>query len=115
MNKISISARVISILKTEKDGKPIANCFLQERNGEELLTYQVSFWGDAAECILENVEKYDEIELTGYAYNIKENSVGPYLEIRNCKLINIIQRRKIAVEDVKSLQQKEVEKNGNMF
>lgn len=115
MNKMSISARVISILKVEKDGKRRANCFLQEHNGEENLTYQVSFWGDAAECILENVKKYDEIELTGYAYNIKENSVGPYIEIRNCKLINIIQRRKIAVEDVMSLQQKEVEKNGNMF
>ena len=108
MNKITISARVISIKENENNGKRIANYFLQERNGDENLTYQVSFWGDAAEYVLANVKKYDEIELTGYAYHIKGNQIGSYLEIRNCKLINIIQRRKIAIEDITSLWENKV-------
>ena len=111
MNTISISARVISILKAEKDGKLIANCFVQERNGANYLTYKAAFWEEVAEYILKKVKKDDEMKLTGYIHHIENNIRGPYLELRNCKLENVTHWEK-NVEDVKSLWEKKVENDG---
>ena len=46
------------------------------------------------------MEKIDDIALSGYAYHIKMNKIGTYLELRNFKLQYIMSHEKITVEDL---------------
>ncbi len=105
MNRINITGRVVSIQKRDTANDSVVNCFLQEYIGGKSLTYQVSFWRESARYFQANVEKNDDIEVSGYIYQIKDSPRGSYLEIRNCELKSIEKRRKIAVEDEQSLRQ----------
>ena len=92
MNSVTISGTVISIrINKVKNQKTVANAFLCDYQSPKQTVYKISFWeNDAAEISNEQVDTKDELCLEGMIYGVDTNEYGTYIEIRNCKLLEII-------------------------
>lgn len=106
MNSIRLTGRLIAINQFGEDEKRCANCLLAEYSARKPVTYQATFWKEKADYVMENAEKGDDLELSGYVSGIANGGKGQYIEIRNCELLSIGKVKRIAVEDDASHLQK---------
>ncbi len=115
MNSIKLTGRLVAIRQFGEDEKRCANCLLAEYSAGKPVTYQVTFWKEKADYLMENSDKGDELEVSGYISGISSGSRGDFITIRGCELLSIGKVKRTAIDDTPTLLEKGAEEHGDIL
>ena len=109
MNNITITGNIISLYQYNN----AVNILLADRDNPQNTVFKIALWDSDADSVMKNMEKGDEITVSGKVYAAAANRNGAYIDVRVCKLISMskIQRTTIkpkrtdAPEEENSLMQ----------
>ncbi len=103
MTNLTISGSILKIYKCNK----AANIFLKDGSNPKSPVFKVALWGSDANNVLSTLDKGDELSIIGKVYCIDSNKYGDFIDLRKCKLIDMIkiQRKFIPITNTDAVEE----------
>ena len=104
MNSITITGNILSFYQNNN----AVNILLVDRDSPKNTVFKIALWDSDGDSVMENMEKGDEITVSGKVYTATTNKNGMYIDVRMCRLIAMakIQRTTIQPQRTDAAEEK---------